>query len=129
MSFELKGIITEIAPAQQVSAKFRKRDLVLEYADNPQYPEFIKFEFVQDKCELLDEYAVGQEVEVFFNVKGRRWTDPKGEVKYFTSLQGWRINASGSADTQPVASREPEVIRPGTDWAPNGDGSDNDLPF
>jgi hypothetical protein len=137
MSFELTGKIVEIMPIQQVSGKFQKREFVMEHAENPQYPEYIKFEFVQDKCELLDKFAVGQQVEVMFNLKGRRWADAKGEVKYFNTLQAWKINIAGQASPAPVAGNAPakakapqaQASKPYTDWAPNGEDSDNDLPF
>lgn len=135
MSFELTGRIVELSPTQQVSDKFRKREFVLEYAENTQYPEFIKLELVQDKCDLLDKFAIGQEVEVSFNLKGRRWTDAKGEVKYFNSLQAWKINAAGSkapAPNSPAAAKAEaaQPARPYADWAPNGEGNlDDDLPF
>ena len=51
----------------------------------------IKFEAVQDKCDLLNNFNVGDLVDVDFNLKGRKWTNPQGEVKYFNSLQAWRI--------------------------------------
>lgn len=99
---DVKGKILQIFDTQKVTDTFKKREFVLEYAENPQYPEFIKFELIQDKCEQLDNFTAGQEVNVFFNLKGRKWTDPKGEVKYFNSLQAWRIQAqeanSASAD-------------------------------
>lgn len=136
MSFELTGKIVEISHTQQISGKFQKREFVLEHAENPQYPEYIKFEFVQDKCDLLDKFAAGQQVEVMFNLKGRRWTDAKGEVKYFNTLQAWKINAAGQATTAPAPvaappakAKAPQPAKPYTDWAPNGEDSDNDLPF
>jgi len=50
-------------------------------------------EFVQDKTDLLNNYQVGQQVKVNINLRGREWTNPQGEVKYFNSIQGWRIEA------------------------------------
>ncbi len=68
---------------------FRKRELVV--TTDEQYPQSIMIEFVQDKCDLLNNYAVGQDVKVSINLRGREWTNPQGEVKYFNSIQGWRI--------------------------------------
>ena len=76
----IKGKILEISPTQQVTDSFKKREFVIEYAENPQYPEFVKFESIQDKCGLLDAYKPGDEIEVYFNLKGRKWNDPKGGV-------------------------------------------------
>ena len=56
-------------------------------------------EFVQDKTDLLDAYKVGQPVKVSINLRGREWTNPQGEVKYFNSIQGWRIESLQPAST------------------------------
>ena len=105
------GKIIHIGETQQVSDRFRKRDVVLEIAENPQYPEFVKFEFHQDKCDLLANYGIGQAATIAFNLRGRKWTDRNGEVKYFTTLQGWRIAKadSGTDDAPPPADDIPPV--------------------
>jgi hypothetical protein len=97
---EITGKIIVLEDTVQVSEKFRKREFVIEYADNPQYPEYIKFEIVQDKCTILDNFAVGQEVQVYFDLRGRKWTDRQGQTKYFNSLQAWRLNPAGGAPQQ-----------------------------
>lgn len=68
---------------------FRKRELVI--TTEEQYPQQILVEFVQDKCDLLNNYSVGQMVKVSINLRGREWVNPQGETKYFNSIQGWRI--------------------------------------
>lgn len=93
---EVKGKIHEIGKTEQASETFKKRDLIIEYAENPTYPEYIKFEALQDKTELLDSLKVGDEVEVFFNLRGRPWTDKTGKTSYFNSLVIWRINSLAS---------------------------------
>ncbi len=110
---EIKAKILEIFESQQVTDTFKKRELVVEYGENPQYPEFLKFELIQDKCELLDEFSKGQKIEVHFNLKGRKWTDPKGVIKYFNTLQAWRILAEGSKPTaQPPINEPPDLYDP-----------------
>ena len=88
----IKGKVLEIFPVQQVKESFRKREFVVEYRDNGQYSEYIKFELIQDRCDLLNEFKIGDEVDVQFNLKGRVWTNPQGEKVYFNSLQAWRID-------------------------------------
>lgn len=78
-----------INPEQQVSASFRKRELVV--TTDEQYPQHIMIEFTQDKCDLLNSYKPGEEVKVSINLRGREWVNPQGETKYFNSIQGWRI--------------------------------------
>ena len=123
---EVKGKILEINDTQQISDRFQKREFVIEYAENPQYPEYVKFECIQDKVSLLDDYSVGDEVTVFFNLKGRKWTDPKGEVKYFNSLQAWRMQKEGGSSAADVPSNGGKA-----DDLPFADGGsdEEDLPF
>ncbi|MCK0129962.1 DUF3127 domain-containing protein [Flavobacteriaceae bacterium F08102] len=68
---------------------FRKRELVV--TTEEQYPQMLMIEFVQDKCDLLNNFAVGDDVKVNINLRGREWINPEGEAKYFNSIQGWRI--------------------------------------
>ncbi|MFT4831183.1 MAG: hypothetical protein ACI815_000826 [Psychroserpens sp.] len=70
---------------------FRKREMVI--TTEEQYPQHIMVEFVQDKCDLLNNYTAGQEVKVSINIRGREWVNPQGETKYFNSIQGWRLEA------------------------------------
>jgi hypothetical protein len=93
---ELKGTIDKINETQVVTDKFQKREFVLKVVDNPEYPDFIGLEFTQDKCDLLNKYEVGQDVEVEFNLRGRKWTNKQGVEQVFNTLQAWKINASGS---------------------------------
>ncbi len=87
----ITGKLIEINDPQYVSESFKKRAFVLEYIENPQYPEYVSFELIQDKCDLLDGFSEGEEVTVHFNLRGRKWTNAEGIVKYFNSLQAWRL--------------------------------------
>ena len=78
---------------------FRKREVVV--TTEEQYPQHIMVEFVQDKCDLLNSYTVGQSVKISINLRGREWTNPQGEVKYFNSIQGWRIENLQSEEANP----------------------------
>lgn len=121
---ELKGKVHEIGALQQVSETFKKRDLIIEYAENPTYPEYIRFEALQDKTALFDSLKTGDEVEVSFNLRGRPWTDKTGKVSYFNSLVVWRINALSNT---PAAQSTPQYAPPADlNSAP---GEDDDLPF
>ena len=68
---------------------FRKREVVV--TTEEQYPQDLLIEFIQDKCDIIDSYKVGQSVKVDINLRGREWESPQGEIKYFNSIQGWRI--------------------------------------
>ena len=100
--FKIKGEIKVIGEAVQVTEKFKKREFVL-IDDSSQYPQYINFQLVQDKCELIDGFQVGQCVEVNFNLRGREWTDKNGIIKYFNTLDVWRIfYEESSAEPPPI---------------------------
>lgn len=92
----VSGKLIEIFDTVKIKESFQKREFVLEIVTNPKYPELVKFEMVQDKCMLLDGFKVGQEVLVDFDLRGRKWTDAKGIVKYFNTLQAWRLAVAGA---------------------------------
>ena len=79
------------------SSGFRKREVVV--TTEEQYPQHILVEFVQDKCDLLDKFQVGQPVKIGVNLRGREWVNPQGETKYFNSIQGWRIESLATENT------------------------------
>jgi len=122
---DITGILKVKNEAQQVSEKFKKREFVL--TDNSsQYPQHVSFQLTQDKCNLIDSYNVGAEIKVHFNLRGREWTSPQGEIKYFNTLEAWRIEGganSGSGNSS--ASNKMEGVSETFTAATEGD----DLPF
>jgi|TARA_R110000796_G_scaffold96044_2_gene201534 hypothetical protein len=117
--FNLKGDVLVVGDEQVISPKFTKRELVVE--DNSgQYPQQISFQVTQDRMALLDPLKKGDQVNVYFNLRGREWTSPKdGQVKYFNTLEAWKIESVGEA--------APAVIPPAAS-ASGGEDTD-DLPF
>jgi hypothetical protein len=106
---------------------FRKREVVV--TTEEQYPQHILVEFVQDKCDLLNSYSVGQMVKISINLRGREWVNPQGETKYFNSIQGWRIENlqaehSASDNMPPVPPME--AFEPADDY---NEEDHDDLPF
>ena len=119
---QLKGKLKIKGNEQVVSDRFRKREFVVT-DDSSQYPQHISFQLTQDKCSLLDRVNVGDEITVSFNLRGREWTSPQGEIKYFNSLEAWKIDASSSAGSSPsLDEAPPEYISMSSD-------SKDDLPF
>jgi len=107
----LIGKVVKILPARQVSETFKVRDIWIEEpADNPDYNQVVKVQFTQDKCGLLDQYQIGQEVMINFNITGRRSSQvgPTTENIY-TNIQGWRIGATAS---KPVPQQEAAPAAP-----------------
>jgi len=123
---DITGILKVKNEAQQVSENFKKREFVV--TDNSsQYPQHVSFQLTQDKCNLIDQYNVGAEIKVHFNLRGREWTSPQGEIKYFNTLEAWRIEGganSGSGNTSSAANKMEGVSETIT-AATEGD----DLPF
>ncbi len=108
---EVQGKIKMVGEIQTFGSNgFRKREVVV--TTEEQYPQHIMVEFVQDKCDLLNGYNVGQVVKISINLRGREWVNPQGETKYFNSIQGWRIEnlqpatPDASAGIPPVAPAE-----------------------
>ncbi|UXP31810.1 DUF3127 domain-containing protein [Reichenbachiella agarivorans] len=132
---DIKAKLIEKQETAQISASFRKREFVVEYAENPQYPEFIKFELIQDKCEQIDGFNIGQEINVAFNLKGRKWTNPQGQVVYFNSLQAWRVSAandiaSAPSNGQPAGNGAAAESLAEPEWLNSSSDADaDDLPF
>jgi len=123
---KITGKILVINDIQQVSDTFQKRSFVLTYTENPQYPEYITFELLQERCSLIDGFQVEQEVEVSFNLRGRKWTNPEGETKYFTSLQAWRIASLAKEGAQPIGQKD--TVQQATEEGTSAVDGD-DLPF
>lgn len=101
---EITGTLKMKTDTQQVSEKFKKRDFVL--TDNSsQYPQHISLQLTQDKCDLMDKFKVGDELKASINLKGREWTNPKGEVKYFNTIEAWRIEKLGTTSSEQKTSQ------------------------
>lgn len=125
---EVSGKVKVINAEQQVSASFKKRELVV--TTDEQYPQHILIEFTQDKCDLLNNYTTGEPVKVSINIRGREWVSPQGETKYFNSIQGWRIEklqaAAPAAAPQMPPMPAAEAFAPATDFK---EEEHDDLPF
>lgn len=116
---EVQGVIKLIGETEKIGDNgFKKRDLVV--TTEEQYPQDISIQFVQDKCDVLNGYTIGQNVKVGINLRGREWVSPQGETKYFNTIQGWRIEKTNNMSTPPEALKA-EVIVPNS--------PEDDLPF
>jgi hypothetical protein len=132
--FKISGILKVKNDTVQVSEKFSKREFVL--TDNSSmYPQDILFQLTQDKCNLLDAFGPQENIEVSFNLRGREWTSPQGEVRYFNTLDAWRIERVGATQSMgggipaggPSAMNlDPIASAPAASTAAS---DDDDLPF
>ncbi len=118
MAFEITGKIIEVLPVNQVSDKFRKREFVIEKKDtggSAVFIDYIKFQLVQDKCDLINESFLNEEVKIWFNLKGNKW-ERDGKINYFTNLDAWKIEKASepgrNQNNQPESKLEdvpPEI--------------------
>jgi hypothetical protein len=122
---EVTGKIKKIDETKTFGSNgFRKREMVITTSE--QYPQMILIEFVQDKCDLLNNFNIDDDVKISINLRGREWINPKGEAVYFNSIQGWRIERAqdeASSTAPPVPAME--TFEPSDD----GDNEPDDLPF
>lgn len=101
---KVTGKIHLIGEVKQVSEKFKSLDIVVE--TDEKYPQFLSLQLSQSNVSLADNLKVGQVVEVAINLKGRKWTSPGGEVKYFNTIEAWQITAT------------PLIKNTGEEWLP-----------
>ena len=125
---EVTGKVKVVDPTQQVTDSYKKRELVV--TTEEQYPQHILIEFAQDKCSLLDNYQVGQNVKVSINLRGREWVNPQGETKFFNSIQGWRIEkVQAEAPNAPQMPPMPAAAAFEPATSSNEEEEHDDLPF
>jgi len=135
----IEGTLREIKETVDVgSSGFQKRECVV--TTDEQYPQHILVQFVQDKCNLLSNFKVGEKVNIDINLRGREWVNPQGETVYFNTIQGWRIAsvqpahvaspAPAPQPTYPPAPANPQFNQfPTQQAAANFDDEPDDLPF
>ncbi|MCC2590449.1 DUF3127 domain-containing protein [Chryseobacterium sp. MFBS3-17] len=128
---ELQGTIKKITDTQTFASGFQKREMVL--LTEEQYPQPINIEFLQEKGDLLNHCKEGEKVKVSINLRGREWTSPQGEVKYFNSIIGWRLEKmeGGTSDFNEPVEAQPGNNAPAA-AAPNKnvfEEDEDDLPF
>lgn len=116
-SLSVKGTIKEIFPEKKVSEKFRTREFVITDNTSSKYPQHIILQVTQDKCDVLDQYGIGDEITALFNVRGREWNS-----KYYNTLDVWKIEGVG----RPAVSNH----QASNDYTgPSSGYQESDLPF
>jgi len=123
MSNQFKGVAHIVGAEEVKSDKFKSRKLVVKDDSNPQYPNFVEFQFANKNCDKLNGINIGDEVTVDYNLRGREWTSPQGEVKYFNTLDGWKVTVDKKANNHPQQSASTQTTND------NGGLSNDDLPF
>lgn len=128
---EVTGTLKAKFDTQKVSDRFQKREFVLTTEASTPYPQHVSFQLTQDKVNLLDQYNVGDEMKVQFNLRGREWNGPQG-IKYFNTLEAWRIEkgAAGGLSTPTQNTQSNNVDNTTSNPVFTSNTNDNDdLPF
>jgi len=90
----IKGNIHLIGTTEEVGSNgFTKRLVVIETQE--QYKQTIPIYFVKDKISILDNYEVGDTVDVSVNVRGNEYNG-----KYYVNLQGWKIEKTAGSNKE-----------------------------
>ena len=119
---ELQGTVKKIGETQTYTSGFQKREMIL--LTEEQYPQPILVECLQDKIDLLQNVKEDESVKIGINIRGREWTNPQGEVKYFNSITAWRLEKVNVDDPQGNFTEKPK------EKAENPFAEvDDDLPF
>ena len=110
MSGKVTGKVHFIDETKEYGQRgFRKRLVVLEQ-ENGQFTNYIPVEFLRDSCDTVNDLTVGDEIEVTYQLAGRKWQrDPNSEVKYFLNAEATSFRslssdapaADGGVDDQP----------------------------
>lgn len=117
--YEATGTVHSVNPSE-TRGNFTFRKFVVELADNPKYPQLVEFQASGKSMDYLDALKPGDGVKVSFDLRGREWTSPNGEVRFFVTLSAWRIDALTAAAERPASTAS---------TAPTGGGPDDSLPF
>jgi len=95
MSYEIIGLLHEKFEAQQINENFRKREFVIEHTiarNDKKIVDYIKFQLTGDRCDLMNEVKLGDQLKIFFNIKGRKF-EKDTSTSYFLNLDVWRLES------------------------------------
>lgn len=135
---------TEEIPSKNGGQPFLKRTLVLDCSRYDQYTgqkfeNYPQLEFVSKNTAILDNFNVGDVVEVSFALQGRSY-EKDGVQKYFTSIVGYKVEPYNTQQSQQNAPQAPQnapqaeqsnqpFTPPAVDANGNPVDNNDDLPF
>lgn len=124
---ELQGTVKKIFEIQSFPSGFQKREMVI--LTQEQYPQPISIEFLSEKISLLDHISEGDQVKIGINIRGREWTNPEGQVKYFNSITGWRLEKISETSPEPAQATSAAPQAEASNENPFAEEDEDDLPF
>lgn len=124
MSFEIQGKLHKKFEIESKSASFQTRDFVL-LIEEGNYPQYIKFQLTQDRCNIVDSINEGENMKVWFDLRGREWNE-----KYFTNLNAWKVEKQSTGDSNKQENSHDEIdFSKESDFENMAGSLDDDLPF
>jgi len=139
MSLEVTGKLHEIYPTQQIKENFSKREFVVEITDESPsgmvFTNYASFQLINNNCAVIDQFHVGDNIKVNFNIRGNRW-ERDGNVKYITNLNAWRVERAQEGSQQAASASYQQPQQQGgsgqaqsQSFQSSQGGDDSDLPF
>jgi hypothetical protein len=114
---DFTGKVHKIFPIQEFKNNFTKREFVI--ADETgQFPQYITFQLLKDRCSLIEKFNEGDIVKVAFNLNGREWVNPEGKSVYFNSLVAWKIDPAEGGSSRQDANEPPDEFTANSDDMP-----------
>ena len=130
MSYELTGKLLEKFDPIQRTETFKVREFVVEKQEDINgkiITNYIKFQCVQDRTNIVDRVNAGDEIKVYFNIKGSKW-ERDGKVNYIPNLDAWKIEQI--LQTAPGKSAtDNEYMEPLDTFSASSPDAIDDLPF
>ncbi len=136
------GKLIFVFDTQVVKETFKKREFVIEMFGDTQYPQEVKFEVVQDKCDMLEQYNLGDQMDIEYNMQGRSWVNAQGVKNWFNTLQAWKVKGTGTAQPNNAANNNTAATNQQATSTTNqskqssggpgshpGNQADDDMPF
>ena len=113
MNYEVTGRLIVKGDIQEISDRFKKREFVIEVENerNSDWNDFIKVQLTQDRCDLIEDINLNDNITVGFNLRGRKW-EKEGETSYFTNLEGWRVKKAEGSSVAPSTPSVPSIPEP-----------------
>lgn len=125
-SLEAKGVIHSIGQTTEYGNNgFTKREFVIKLTgehESEEYPNYVAFELIKDKCSIMDAYQLQMPIKVLFNLQGRLWQPDGKPEKCFNALQAWKVESIGQTQQQ-ATPHHPQS--PQNNQMPNGGYNNN----
>lgn len=125
---EISGIVKHIYPVKQITEKFTKRDFIVTTDFDQQYPQDVIFQLVNTKTDLIEGYKAGNEIKIFFNLRGKSFAGNDGELKCFNNLDCYKIDGKKAYNAPAASSPQKHTLTP-SELLNSPNGESDDTPF